>query len=180
MRAMRRTTDYVSNVRPEQWDGPTPCAEWSVRDVVNHLTSENLWAHELFAGKSIAEVGHRLDGDLLGSDPIRAYRDSVESAAAAVLAPGAMEATCHLSFGDFPGSEYAMQLCADTVIHGWDIAKATGQDTRLDPSLVAAITPTIEGMAAMGRQAGVYGPEVSVDRAAGPQARLLAMVGRTA
>ncbi len=116
----------------------------------------------------------------MDDDPAAAYARSVEVVRAAVQAPGAMEATCHLSFGDFPGSEYARQLFLDTLVHGWDVAKATGQDTALDPRLVAAAYPIAENMAPAGRGAGVYGSEVNVPAEAPQQTRLLALLGRRA
>ncbi len=68
-RAMECTQAVVDSVRPEQMGDPTPCAEWTVRDIINHVTGENLWAMELFAGRTMAEVGDSLEGDLLGDDP---------------------------------------------------------------------------------------------------------------
>src|SRR5437868_15351255 len=125
VQAMAATRRYIEGVRADQWHGPTPCAEWDVKQVANHLIGENLWAGELFAARTIAEVGNRLDGDLAGDDPGAAYGASVKVATDAVTAPGAMESTCHLSFGDFSGADYAAQLFMDTLIHGWDIAQAT-------------------------------------------------------
>jgi hypothetical protein len=81
---------------------------------------------ELVQGRTIAEIGNRLEGDLAGDDPAGAYAASVRSATPAFTAPGAMEATCHLSFGDYSGSAYAAQLFTDSLIHGWDVATAHG------------------------------------------------------
>ena len=99
-RAMAATLRIVEHVPADRWHAPTPCTEWDARQVANHIISENLWAGELFQGKTVAEVGSTLDGDLTGEDPATAYRRSVEVARKAVEAPGAMEATCRLSFGD--------------------------------------------------------------------------------
>src|SRR5262249_46602105 len=148
---------YVAAVRPEQWTGSTPCTEWDVKQVTNHLVGENLWAVELLQGRTIAEVGSRLDGDLAGDDPAAAYAASVRSASLACTPPAAMAAICHLSFGDYSGSDYTAQLFMDTLIHGWDIATATGQDARLDPQLVAACMPVAEQLTAQFRSAGVFG-----------------------
>jgi uncharacterized protein (TIGR03086 family) len=177
-RAMESAQRSIGGIRDEQWTAPTPCSEWSVRDIVNHLVGENLWAAELFRGKTIAEVGSRLDGDLVGADPIGAYARSVASAKAAVEAPGAMETTCHLSYGDETGAEYARQLFMDTLIHGWDIRRATGQDTRLDPDLVAACLPIAERLTARWRSAGIFGEGLEIAPDADPQTRLLALAGR--
>lgn len=179
-RAMRQTERIIGNVRPDQWTAPTPCTEWNIRDVVNHIVGENLWAVELFQGKTIEDVGDRLNGDLVGNDPAGAYARSVPVASAAAEAPGAMDATCHLSFGDFPGSEYAWQLFLDTLIHGWDVASASGQDRTLDSGLVQAAMPFAQRMTEQWRSAGVFGEKLDVGSNAGPQAELLALFGRRA
>jgi uncharacterized protein (TIGR03086 family) len=180
VRAMEATRACIDAVRPEQWADPTPCTEWNVKQVANHLVGENLWAVELLQGKTIAEVGNRLDGDLAGDNPAVAYADSVRSASLAVSASGAMQAICHLSFGDYSGSDYAAQLFMDMLIHGWDIATATGQTARLDPGLVEACLPIAEHMTMQFRSAGVFGDNLAVDADADAQTRLLALVGRKA
>lgn len=178
--AMDATRIYMEAVRGEQWADPTPCSEWNVGQIANHILGENLWAAELFQGRTIDEVGDRLEGDLTGADPAAAYAASVRAASRAVGAPGAMEATCHLSFGDYSGADYAAQLFMDTLVHGWDIAKATGQDTRLDTELVEACLPIAEQLTNQFRSAGVFGDNVPVSSDADPQTRLLALVGRRA
>jgi uncharacterized protein (TIGR03086 family) len=180
VRAMGATRAFVQGVRSEQWHDATPCTEWDLKQVANHIIGENLWAAELFPGKTIAEVGNRLDGDLAGDDPAAAYAASVDAASAAVSAPGAMEATCHLSFGDYSGSDYAAQLLLDTLIHGWDIAKGSGQDTRLDQDLVQACLPIATELSTQFRSAGVFGEDLPVAADADAQTRLLAMLGRRA
>jgi uncharacterized protein (TIGR03086 family) len=180
VKAMESTRVYVNGVRTDQWHGPTPCSEWDVKQVANHIIGENLWAAELFQGKTIEEVGNRLDGDLAGADPAAAYAASVEAATPVVSAPGAMEATCHLSFGEYSGSDYAAQLFMDLLVHGWDIAKATGQDARLDSDLVQACLPIAEQLTTQFRSAGVFGENLSVNADADSQTKLLALLGRRA
>lgn len=179
-RAMESTRGYVNGVKSDEWHGPTPCSEWDVKQVANHIIGENLWAAELFQGKTIAGVGNRLEGDLAADDPAAAYAASVAAATSAIRTPGAMEVTCHLSFGDYSGADYAAQLFMDLLIHGWDIAKATGQDARLDPDLVQASLPIAEQLTMQFRSAGVFGENLSVGADADPQAKLLALVGRRA
>ena len=138
-----RTVEFfverVVGVKQDQWDDPTPCTDWSVRDLVNHVTSENLWTVPLMEGATIEDVGDRFDGDLLGTDPI----GSAQAAAAAAVATVAEQlhrgGTVQLSFGETAKTEYALQLAADHLIHGWDLAAATGGDTRMDPQLVEAV-----------------------------------------
>ena len=178
VRAMLATLSIIDAVPRNQWHASTPCAEWDASQVANHLIGENLWAAELFHGKTIDQVGHRLDGDLTEDDPAAAYRRSVTVARTAVEAPGAMQATCHLSFGDYSGADYAGQLFMDALIHGWDIASGTGQDTRLDAELVAACLPIAQELTTKFRQAGVFGDDLSAQASDDPQTKLLALVGR--
>jgi uncharacterized protein (TIGR03086 family) len=170
----------VHATRDDQWGQPTPCSEWDVRALVNHLVYEMRWAPPLFAGMTIAEVGDRFDGDLLGGDPNGAWDDSAKEAVAAVSGEGAMERIVHLSFGEVPGREYALQLFADLLVHGWDLARAIGADQRLDPELVDACARWFGPMEEGYRQSGAIGPRPPAPAGADPQTALLAMFGRSA
>jgi uncharacterized protein (TIGR03086 family) len=125
----------------------------------------------------------RVDGVRLDQwhGPTPCSKPDVKQAATPVVsAPGAMETTCHLSFGDYSGSDYEAQLFMDLLVHGWDIARATGQDSRLDPDLVQACLPIAEQLTTEFRSAGVFGDNLSVSADADPQTKLLALVGRRA
>src|SRR5574341_845946 len=137
-RAIAEFAARVDAIRDEDWQKPTPCSEWDVRALVNHLAYENVWTPEMFAGRTIAEVGDRYDGDLLGDDAKGNWAAASRSALDAIAQEGALDRTVHLSFGDFPAREYVMQLFADHLIHAWDLARGIGGDERLDPGLVAA------------------------------------------
>jgi uncharacterized protein (TIGR03086 family) len=164
----------------DQWHLPTPCSEWDVRTLVNHIVAENLWTPPLMEGRTIAEVGDRFEGDVLGADPKTAFRNAAAAAVDAVSSDGAMDRTVHLSFGDAPAPEYAMQLFADHVIHAWDLARGIGADDHLDPELVAACTEWFKSMEDAYRSAGAIGPRPAVSEGADAQTQLLAMFGRTA
>jgi uncharacterized protein (TIGR03086 family) len=118
----RRTVEAwqakVDRVRSEQWANATPCTEWSVRDLTNHVVAEELWMVPLLQGSTISEVGDRFDGDVLGEDPASAARSA--SAAALAVAQERLPAgvTVHLSYGEEDAAEYAWQLAADHLIHG--------------------------------------------------------------
>ncbi len=180
VRAMESAAGFVSSVHADQWHDPTPCTEWDLRVLVNHMTYENVWAAELFPGKTMAEVGDRFEGDVLGDDPIGAFNRSVEAATAAVSAPGAMEAVCHLSFGDAAGSEYAKQLFEDLLVHGWDVAKASRQDPALDTALAEMGLPVAEEAMHLAAGSGAFAAPVPVPADAPAQTRLLAFLGRRA
>jgi uncharacterized protein (TIGR03086 family) len=177
-RAIESFGARVDAIRDDQWSSPTPCEEWDVRALVNHLVSENRWMPPLLAGATIGEVGDRFEGDLLGDDAKAAWDDSAAEAVAAVHGEGAMERTVHLSFGDFPGREYTMQVFADLLIHGWDLARAIGADERLDAELVGACASWFRPMEAAYRTGGAIGPRVETPPEADAQTRLLASFGR--
>jgi uncharacterized protein (TIGR03086 family) len=178
-RALRATGAVVDGVAADrQMDLPTPCDGWSVRELLNHIVSGNYWAAELAAGKTIDEVGDRLDGDTLGDDPHAAYRSSAQVAAAAFNADGAMDAPCAVSYGPVPGSVYCGHRVLDVVVHGWDLAKATGQDTTLDPELVDAVSAIIGPQMDMLVGSGMFGTTVVIDPEADAQTRLLSLLGR--
>jgi uncharacterized protein (TIGR03086 family) len=178
-RAVAEFAARVDAIGDEHWHRPTPCTEWDVRALVNHLVYENVWTPEMFAGRTVAEVGDRFDGDLLGADPKGAWAAASRVALDAVAEEGALDRTVHLSFGDFPAREYVMQLFADHLIHAWDLARGIGGDERLDPELVEACADWFGAATEQGyRAAGAIGPALPVARDADPQAKLLARFGR--
>jgi uncharacterized protein (TIGR03086 family) len=177
-RALDHARRSVGGVAPEQWDAPSDCEDWTVRELVNHVVTGNYWAAELGSGLTIEDVGDRLDGDVLGTDPLRAYDDSAIVAAAVFRAPGAMEKPCAVSYGPVPGSVYCGHRLIDVLIHGWDVATSTGQETTLDPDLVEACWEVLEPQLAMLQGSGAFGTEVEVPADAGRQTKLLAVLGR--
>lgn len=179
-RACEEFDRRVRYVRGDQWPLPTPCPGWSVRDLVNHVTAEDLWTPPLLAGATMEEVGDRFDGDQLGDDPQASWRSAVDAATAAAGRLESPDKIVHLSFGDHPASEYLMQLTADHLIHGWDLASAVEGDTRLDPELVDAVGDWFTGVEEFYRRAGAVADPPQVPADADAQTRLLARFGRTA
>jgi uncharacterized protein (TIGR03086 family) len=177
--ALDATGRVVSGVAADRWHAATPCPDWDAHALVNHLVSGNLWAAELAAGGTIEDVGSRLDGDLLGPDPAAAYTESAAAAAAVFRRPGALDAPCAVSYGPVPGSVYAGHRFLDVLVHGWDLAAATGQDYALDPTLMRACQQVIEPQLEAFRNAGALAPPVAVPADASAQTRFLALLGRT-
>ena len=176
--ALAETGRLVAAVGDDQWHRPTPCEDWDVRDLVNHVVSGNFWVAPLMTGSTIEDVGDRLDGDVLGDDPVDAYRRSAEEAAAAFSADGAMEALANVSYGPVPGRVYAGHRFIDVLVHGWDLAVGTGADTNLRPNLVEACLEVVQPEAAMLAASGAFGEDHEVPEGAAPQTRLLALLGR--
>jgi uncharacterized protein (TIGR03086 family) len=85
----------------------------------------------------------------------------------------------HLSFGDHPARDYAMQLAADHLVHAWDLARAIGADETLDADAVTAVREWFQAVETIYRDMGVIGARVEIPVDAGTQAQLLAMMGRT-
>jgi uncharacterized protein (TIGR03086 family) len=177
--ALVHTRRYIQGVEDDQWDEVSIDEEWTVRELVNHVVSGNFWVPELVGGKTIDEVGDRLDGDQLGADPVQAYDASAAAAGAAFREDGAMDRPVAVSYGPVPGSIYCGHRFLDVLVHGWDVAKSTGQDTNLPYDLVEAcwevIEPQLEGL----KGSGAFGTEVTVGPDADRQTQLLAALGRT-
>ncbi|WP_326643086.1 TIGR03086 family metal-binding protein [Streptosporangium sp. NBC_01755] len=187
--AYRRALDdfgaLVHRIGPDQWENPTPCVDWDVRALVNHVVGENLWAPELLAGRTTAEIGDAFEGDLLGDDPIKAFDTSAVPALQAAAGHRVLDRIVHLPFGDVPGREYITELFADALIHTWDLARAIGADERLDPELVTACATWFADAGPGYRQASATGEHQVGEHRKVPsdtdaQTRLLASWGRRA
>jgi len=179
-RALTATRAYVVGIGDGEWPDPTPDDDWDVRVLVNHIVSGNFWVGELMGNKTIEEVGDRLDGDVLGDDPLAAYDESARIAAGAFSLPGAMQELAAVSYGPVPGEVYCGHRLIDVLIHGWDVAKATGQNTTLEPELVEQVWAVVEPEREMLQASGAFGTAVEVPADAGRQTALLAVLGRRA
>jgi uncharacterized protein (TIGR03086 family) len=170
--------DLVHGVAPGQWSGPTPDHAWNVRALVRHVVEEHRWVPPLVAGRRVDEVDPGA-GDLPDEDPVAAHDAAASAAQTAVEEPGALGRTVHLSFGDVDGRFYVLQRTADLVVHGWDLAVATGQPLAVDLELVqAAWDVTAPAITPQVRAAGIFGAEVAVRDDAGLLDRLLGLTGR--
>ena len=177
--ALERYGQLVHAIRDDQWDHPTPCTEWNVRVLVNHLVSENLWMPPLLEGKMIADVGDSLDGDLLGDDPKATWdRSATEAGRAVQGAP--LDRTVQLSYGKAPAEHYISEVFSDLTIHGWDLARAIGADEAMDSESVDVLyeryKPIEDGLKAT----GLFGPKVDPPPGADKQTQLLAIFDRVA
>jgi uncharacterized protein (TIGR03086 family) len=177
-RSVAGFTERLSQIRPDQWSAPTPCTDWDVRGLVNHIINEERWMPPLFGGATIEEVGDRFDGDLLGDDPVGNAASAAQEADAAVAAPGALERTVHLSFGEVPATDYLRQLLADHLLHSWDLAAAIGADRTLDAEVVRECARWYADQEEAYRGSGAVGPRVDVPASATEQDRLIGAFGR--
>jgi uncharacterized protein (TIGR03086 family) len=135
-RAFASTRAILANVTPDDLDKPTPCKTWAVRDIINHVVGGAHW----FAASTEAGVAPEIPTeDYTQGDMLASFDEGVAASIAAFGAPGAQEKIVKLPFGDFPGAIFMGLATSDQFTHGWDIAKATGQSTDLDPELAAQI-----------------------------------------
>lgn len=168
----------VHEVTEQQWDDPTPCAEWTVRDLVNHLVGEHLWAPHLLGGATIDEIGDRFDGDVTGNDPVAAWEEAGRASYAAFHRKGGLSGEVHASTRKMPAEEYAWQMTLDLAVHGWDLAHGLGVRSRMRDELADAAYERAAPDAERWQGAGVIGPPVPVPDDVVPQDRLVALLGR--
>ncbi|WP_037578031.1 TIGR03086 family metal-binding protein [Phaeacidiphilus oryzae] len=126
----------LREVRPGQWNAATPCPDWDVRQLVNHMTRGNLGYLGLLRGGAGADFLRLREADALGGDPVGAYQRSVGDCAEAFSAPGALDRVLDYPLGEVTGRQALAVRTADSVVHTWDLARAVGADDRLDGELV--------------------------------------------
>lgn len=170
----------VGQVKADQWHDRTPCTEWDVHTLVNHVVNEACWVPPLLAGKTLEEVGDSLDGDLLGDDPYAAWDRAREDELEAVASLDSLDTAVHVSWGQIPARDYLDQVLMDHVVHGWDLARAVGADEKLDPELVEYCYMRAKPQEEMIRGSGAFGGAVAVSEEADTQTKLLALLGRRA
>jgi uncharacterized protein (TIGR03086 family) len=167
-------TERVRGVAPDDWDNPAPPEGWVARDVVRHLV-------EWFPGFLRAGTGIDLPhGPSVDEDPQAAWTthsDAVQALLDDPATPGRVLENPHI--GSVPLDQAIDQFyTADVFLHTWDLARATGQDERLDPEKCAVMLAGMLPMDDVLRQSGQYGPRVEVPEDADVQTRLLAFIGR--
>ena len=177
--ALAHYGELVHQVKGDQWGLGTPCADWDVRTLVNHLVGENRWIVPLLAGGTIADVGSSLDGDLLGAEPVESW-DEAESAAARAARETPLETVVHISRGDVSAEEYLEEVFVDLAIHGWDLARAIGAEEKIDPEFVELLYERYAPLERMLKATGAFGPKVVPPDGADLQTKLLAVFGRVA
>jgi len=179
-RVIAETKSVVDGIGDDQWELPTLCTDWTVRDLVNHVTGgATMFATAVEEGSVSDElVGRLMGSDILGDDPKGAFRTAADRADAAFRGADNLDMIVKLPFGEMPASIALNIAIFDVATHAVDIARATGQHVN--------DTELLEGALAMGRQMigpemrmpGVFGAEQSVDAAAPAEDRLLAFAGR--
>ena len=176
-RASGAVAGLISNIRAGQWSAPTPCTDWTVRQVVDHLTGMNRVFAALLAGQPPPP---RPPADHIEADPAGAYRDSAAALQAAFGRPGVLERTYSGPLGTATGAERLKIRLYDLLAHGWDIAQATGQPAELPDDLAAQSLAFARTQLAGQARPGRFGPAQRVAGQAPAIERLAAFLGRPA
>ena len=180
-RAIASTKAVIANIEASQLDGPSPCASWKVRDVLNHVIGSNGFFVAALGGGAPMPGDDRIDYSL-GEFQL-AFDEASAAARAAFGAPGALEKIAKLPWGERPGAALLGMATTDVFVHGWDLAKATGQPTDLDGSLAeellagsqASMNDAFRGPDGSGKP---WGPEQQPPASATAADRLAAFLGR--
>ncbi|TDX08418.1 TIGR03086 family metal-binding protein [Kribbella sp. VKM Ac-2566] len=177
-RAFASTLDILGKVQHEQLSAATPCASWNVCALINHFVGTARWW-----AATISETGQVTEADYAAGDFMAAYEESIRIATAAFEVDGALLKWVRLPFGEFPGAVLLGLAAMEQFTHGWDLARAIGHPTDLDPDLARelleraqlAITDGLRG--ADGE--ALFGPATSAPSDAGPADQLAAFLGRS-
>ncbi len=122
-RALAATGAVVAGIRADRWPAPTPCTELDVRGVLNHLVRGNLLFAAIIGGQPRPVPG----ADHLGGEPLAAYQGAAAQLRGAFAGPGVLESVYEAPFGTEPGAALAHVRIVEVLVHGWDLARATGQ-----------------------------------------------------
>ena len=164
----------VAGVDADAWSTPTPCTEWTVRDLVGHVVTVH--RHVAAGLDATALPPPATDPDL-----VAAWHAATTDVAAALADPERASAPVTGRFAPMPLEELIGRLlCIDTVVHTWDLARATAQDEHLDPAAVTIAFDGIRPADEMIRGAGGYGPKIDPPAGADEQIRFLYFLGRRA
>ena len=170
-RATSRALVVMAGVSVARLGAPTPCAEWDVQALIDHMVGGTDYLLSALSGEPSPQ---RSDHSAAN------YEAGLARVTVGLRDPGALERMCMSPLGfEWPVAHAVAGTFMDALIHTWDLATATGQDASLDPELVdACVAMFLPDMPERGRASGLVGPAVDVPPEASPQDRLLAAMGR--
>ncbi len=169
----------MPHILPRQLNNSTPCTDWSLQQLLGHVVYELLWVPDIVNGKTMAEVGDKYEGDVLGDDLLVAWDNAANKASAAVKQAD-LSATAHLSYGDTKMEAYITEVGCDMLVHGWDVAQAVNCTLHMDKKLAQFAYFYYLPRADRARLSGVFGAAIDVSSDSIIQVKLLALLGRKA
>ena len=175
--AIASTRTVLAGVSKDQLGDDTPCAQWKVSDLINHIVGGQLFFETGAKGEPPA-AGEK---DFASTDFVAAFDDAAQRSVTAFRANGVMEKMLTLPFGQMPGAAFMGLAATDTFTHGWDLAKATGQSTDLAPELAAQLLVGSRAAIQPGfrsPEGNPFGPEQTAPAGACSADQLAAFLGR--
>ncbi|MFC4003943.1 TIGR03086 family metal-binding protein [Prauserella oleivorans] len=177
--AARDLTDVVRDIGRRDLDRPTPCTDYTVRGLLNHLL---YWGPSLLTAVRKEDPPPRAASEetaaLVTGDWQRRLCDLVADLADALSDKKAWQGTTTMGGGELPGSMIGGMVLVEFVVHGWDLATALGSQRPWSPEAAVGAEDVLRGMAEQGRQMNVFGPAVAVPASAPALDRALALSGR--
>jgi len=168
----------LSAVASSQLSSSTPCTEWTVQKLINHALAVQQFAQDVL-GDGTVNPGIMSDIDHpLPAAGAAAALDSITAQVLETIKSLDLEAVVETPFGAMPGGQFIMVPITDMIIHTWDLAKATGQNTTLNATLAEVGYNVIVPIAPGGRENGAFAAEVSIPETASFQDRMLGASGR--
>ena len=170
----------IAGVKAAQYSDSTPCTEWNVQALINHNIKVAEYAHDTVSGANSLEFSHMfaLDDTMAPDEAEAAFRAATGKVLAAIKSSGGVDKIVKTRSAEMPAGKFLMLPMSDMIVHKWDLATATGQDTSIDSSLAEACTQAFLPVAEAGRKSGNFGPEVSISLDASSRDKLLAFTGR--
>jgi uncharacterized protein (TIGR03086 family) len=165
-------------VGPADWRRPTPCAEWDVRALVDHVVGANVRYQLLLHGAPTEQVEATRAVDHLGDDALAAFVGTADGVVASFHEDGALDRVVHHVTGDRTGRELLSMRILDAAIHGWDLARAIGADETLDDDVVAFLLACTADLDLGPQQRAFAAADADVALSASPQDQLLHRLGR--
>jgi uncharacterized protein (TIGR03086 family) len=167
----------VDRIEPSQLNNSTPCATFTVHDVVDHMIVGGGSFAYLFRGEDAPEMKAPT---VNGRTPAVEFRTAMKDLLDAIMSPGATERTISTPIGEMPGSVFARFVAFDGLIHGWDLATATGLDYEIPPTVIESVDEFARGaLGAHMRDGDTFKEATTAPEDASPLERLVAFSGRS-
>lgn len=172
----------LRQVTSQHWDLQTPCPDWDVRGLINHVLLGTRMSNHVLSGMPRDEVISRLDDDMMAEtdDPVTSFVDLANQMVAGFSGPDGLKGVVEHPAGDFPRAMFCGFRVADGACHAWDLARAIGADETLEAGLVKFAWDDAQPQREMLAATGMFGDSASgsVGDEAPLQTRYLDLMGR--
>lgn len=167
----------ISKVRNSDFNRPTPCAEWNVKQLAAHMLYELCWVADLVTGKTIKEVGDKYDGDLMGINLFNSWNNTANKAQDAVDNAD-LNSIAHLSFADVTNDYYIWQVGGELLIHAWDLSVGIEKPIKFKDEIASTFYKRIKPRSHELQRSGLFAAALPIKTTDSLQTKLLAIFGR--